>query len=86
MLVILQQCIGSPNGCDFMIFCPVLLRAVARARGQPSQPMGWPGFWSETVLPYLFTRMWETKLQFFEISIHFSSKAPPFLGDNSKTT
>ena len=58
----------------------------AVARGQPSQPMGWPGFWSETVLHYLFTRMWETTLQFFEISIHFSSKPPPFLGDNSQTT
>ena len=48
----------------------------AEATGQPSQPMGWPGFFSETVLPYLFTRIWETTLQFFAIPINFSSKAP----------
>ena len=53
---------------------------MAVVTGQPNQPIRWTGFRSETVLPYLSTRMWETMLQFFAISIYFSSKAFHSLG------
>ena len=58
----------------------------AVATGQPSQPMGWPGFWSETVLPYLFTAMWETMFYFFPILIYFSTKSLHSLEEIQKTT
>ena len=54
--------------------------------GQPSQPMGWPGFWSETVLPYLFKRMLETNyIQLFCYFYLSFFKNPSFTGSNSKT-
>ena len=55
------------------------------ATGQPNQPMGLPGFLRESVLPYLFTRMWGTMMQIFCNFNIFFYKSPSFLRGQFKS-